>query len=253
MAQAAPGKRPNWITVMFRATARPFSYIFPGVVSATLVMSVFSFRISHPGAEAGFGIGLYVLAVFYFGGMFARKTTFYGLITLAAVPVLFFFISIKTYWPLMITAVLAINKAFKDRELDFEGKIVSSCLGAFLILAFIPAAILSCDAYHSNYASVKQSNSPDGRYMVEVRVLIDSPLGGRGKAALYEKYPLLLERKERDLAAWKWIPLDTTHRPGYVDTHAVGIPMEWKDGSTIVMGELTMDVHQDPEFIEKDE
>lgn len=252
MSSLDAGKRRNPLVVMFRAAARPFSYIFPIFLFVTFIMSVLSFRISQPGLEAGFVIVLYVLAVFYLGGMFARKVTLFGLITLFAVPVLLMFISFKTYWPIMIAAMPAIAKAFGDRDLGHIGKVVSVCLGALLLVAFIPASILSCDAYSPDISTVRQVTSPDGRYMLEVWVVNETPMGGRGKAELYAKYPPFLERRERDLAIWQWVPLDTVQRQGFADVHTVGIPLNWKDDHTVVMGDLTMDVHTDPEFIEKD-
>ncbi len=253
MATAAePVKRRNPLAGMFAAAARPFTFIFPGFVLVTFILSMLFFRISDTGVEIGFAAVLYLLAFFYLGGMLSRKVTIYGLITLFALPVMLYFIDVRTYWPIMAAIIPAIHKAFKERQQKRAGRIVSICLGLFLFLAFIPAALLSCDAYHSERTFVKQAVSPDGRHVVKVHVLDEGVYydGGLGRADLYDKYPFFLERWDRELAFWDRVPLQHVHRGGYTDTHAVSIAVEWKDDTTVVMGELTMDVHKDPAHLE---
>jgi hypothetical protein len=236
---------------MFRAAARPFTYVLPIVTLITLVMSLLSFRIFDPYFEVGYAAGLYILAVFYLGGMFSREITLFGFVTLFAVPLMLFFISIKTYWPIIIAVMPAISKAFSERERDHIGKIISYALAAVLIVGFIPASIISCDAYKYGNTTVKQAFSPDDKHMVEISVVVESPFGGKGKAELYEVYPLSLQRSERTLVRWDYAPLQTIQRKGYPDKAEVAVPADWKDNGTIVLGDYTIDIHNTPEVFDR--
>lgn len=236
---------------MFRASARPFTYVFSIIALITLVMSLLSFRISDPFLEVGYAAILYILAVFYLGGMFSREITRFGFVTLFALPLMFFFVSIKTYWPIIIAVMPAINKAFKERELDHIGKVISYALAAVLIVGFIPASIISCDAYKYGNTVVKQAFSPDDKHMVEISVVVESPFGGKGKAELYEVYPLSLQRSERTLVRWDYARLNTVQKEGYPDKAEVAVPADWKDNDTIVLGDYTVDIHNTPEVFDR--
>jgi hypothetical protein len=242
----ADSPKSHRIARMFAAGARPLSIIFPALVFVTLVMSLFGFRIADPYVEIGFAVILYILSVFYFGGLFSTNNTILGLALLFAVPLMLFFVSIRVYWPIILASLPAINKAFRERDKDHAGRIVSFVMAAVLIVGFVPAAILSCDAYNSEHVVKMQSVSPDGTHTVEVSVVTDTDLGGKGKAVLYEIYPFFLQRQERPLAYFTWVNLDKVRQADGFIKPVVSMDLHWQGDHTIVMGDYTMDVYKDP-------
>lgn len=235
----------NGITRGLKALAKPASIIFPSMSLVIMALVLLQFRFYIPEAGVAFAVVFYAFSALYLACLFISKVWLPGLIALLAMPAIVFFIGVNMYWPIIIAVLPAIYKVFRERERLLAARIITFGLAGVLLVTFIPSSILSCKAYNSDYHPSVQIVSPDGRHMLQISVDLEAPLGGPGKAVLYERYPFALERAEKTIFYADWIGVSNVSGAHSGDIN-VDVDAQWADNGSVLINGHTVDVHHTP-------